>query len=110
MSLLKIKHLTGNRRNEEAIMFWAISKGLWGYKPQLKQEAGGGGARGLWLQISLCRPGVPAGNPKHIARQGSHLYLPDTGPRNLELSTKNPELVSPSRRDDSSLTDSRQVS
>lgn len=60
MSLLKIKHLTGNRRNEEAIMFWAISKGLWGYKPQSEQEAeveghGGSGCREVsadlgWLQ------------------------------------------------------------
>lgn len=53
MSLLKIKHLTGNRRNEEAIMFWAVSKGLWGDKPQMRQEAGGGGAWELWLQRSL---------------------------------------------------------
>jgi hypothetical protein len=108
--LLKIKHLTGNRRNEEAIMFWAISKGLWGYKPQAKQEAGGGGAWGLWLQRGLCRPGVAAGNLRHIARQRSHLYLPDTGPENLELSMKNLELVFLAGHHDSSLTDSWQVS
>lgn len=110
MSLLKIKHLTGNRRNEEAIMFWAISKGVWGYKPQTKQEAGGGGAWELWLQRGLCRAGVALGDPRNTARQRSHLYLPDTGPMNLELSMKNSELVFPAQNHDASLTDSRQVS
>lgn len=79
MSLLKIKHLTGNRRNEEAIMFWAISKGLWGFKPQTEQEAEGGGVWEVWLQRGLCRPGVAPENPRHAARaRRGHLRLPDT--------------------------------
>lgn len=52
MSLLKIKHLTGNRRNEEAIMFWPFQK-VYGVINYRQQEAEGGGAREVWLQRSL---------------------------------------------------------
>lgn len=43
LSLLKIKHLTGNRRNEEAIMFWPFQK-VYGVINCRQQEAEGGGA------------------------------------------------------------------
>lgn len=79
MSLLKIKHLTGNRRNEEAIMFWPFQK-VYGVINCRQQEAEGGGAWEDWLQRSLQTWGGSR-EPRRAARvRRGHLCLPDTTP------------------------------
>lgn len=107
MSLLEIKHLTGNRRNEEAIMFGDISKGFWGYKPQTSRRQEVRGLRGLAVEGALQTWGVPREPKVHLQSKGGHLCLPDTA---QELSMENPELVSPAWHHNSSLRESRKVS
>lgn len=91
MSLLKIKHLTGNRRNEEAIMFWPFQK-VYGVINYRQQEAEGGGAWEVWLQRSLQTWGGSR-EPRHAASQERPSLSSRHNPMHQKLAMENPELV-----------------